>query len=198
MDGFDRPRDLASVSKTGEKECREYQNGCKPAHRVSRRAAESSAPKKPKKYKPIRAPVCDVCGMAKIGYLFGLTYLHWFSTSRCCCTLTDRDFILSLAVLHPPFYLLSSSRSFLICPLTNQFSTDFGLCPRFSCEPPDLRVRVADEGYSLLVLPAQVGNVLHCDGDEHPTCRDSHGEGEGRSEEDAAVSGDDAAGHCRD
>lgn len=59
-------------------------------------------------------------------------------------------------------------------------------------------MRVANERNSLLVLPAQVGNVAHCDWDEHPASGNAYCERKRRAEKEASISCDDAAGHCCD
>lgn len=59
-------------------------------------------------------------------------------------------------------------------------------------------VRLGNDGEPLLVLPGEVGDVAHGDGQHGPAGTDAQGEGEGSAEDDAAVAGDDAAGHGGD
>lgn len=57
---------------------------------------------------------------------------------------------------------------------------------------------VADQRNFLLKLPAQIGDIAHRMGDEHPARDNTHGQREGGAQEDASISGDDTARHGRD
>lgn len=59
-------------------------------------------------------------------------------------------------------------------------------------------VVLGNDGVALLVGPEQVTDVPRGDGEDGPRSDDADGDGHGRTEQDVAVAGDDAAGHGRD
>lgn len=61
-----------------------------------------------------------------------------------------------------------------------------------------LDVRFGHSRELLLVLPRQVGDVPHRDGEDGPAGADAQGKGHGGAQDDAAVAGEDASGHGGD
>jgi hypothetical protein len=74
----------------------------------------------------------------------------------------------STAFLDPRFYLLSRLSGRVVSPLSQNLGVYLGLLPCLSRETANLCVGVADDRNPLLVLPAQIRNIPHCNGNEQP------------------------------
>lgn len=107
-------------------------------------------------------------------------------------------FPLLFSLLDPALDYLPSFRHLVVDHARAQIRVNLSEASALLNTLTDPNVRVGHNGEPLLVLPGEVGDVAHGDGQDGPGGADADGEREGGAEEDVAVAGDNATGHRGD
>lgn len=102
------------------------------------------------------------------------------------------------SLLHPSLDRLPRISDFLIHHPRAKFTVHLGETCTLLQTLPDLQVCFRDSRNPLLVLPCQVRDVPHGDGEDDPASANTERKGRSCAEEDVAVARDDAAGHGGD
>lgn len=102
------------------------------------------------------------------------------------------------ALLNPTLDGFSRIRYLVVNELLSNLAVNLGKADSPGELLAELEMGISDSRESLLVLPRQVGNVAHGDGQYGPAGTNTESERDGRAEENVSVSGDDASGHGGD
>lgn len=101
-------------------------------------------------------------------------------------------------LLNPVLQCLSHISDLVVNVLCAHLPVDLGKRNGLLDTLAQLDVRLCHGGELLLVLPRQVGDVPHRDGQHGPASADAQGKRHGGAQHDVAVAGEDAAGHGGD
>lgn len=107
-------------------------------------------------------------------------------------------FFLLFSLLNPVLQCLPHIGDLVVDVLYTHLPVDLGKRNGLLDTLTQLDVGLSHGRELLLVLPRQVGDVPHRDGEHSPAGADAQGKGHGGAQDDAAVAGEDAAGHGGD